>query len=187
MQTRAIPQGCRCCMRRVAAVEHALFCPVRHYVNCPLRGLFPFQLGKDQDDSDDASADSGRGIKILLRRNQVNTLVLERFVHIFEIDDRTGKPINFLNDNRVDLPLADITSHLLESRPLQILPGKAILPVHRAILPFTVGTAALQGLNLLLVEGLPAICCGRGRRSLGRVQQPKKQTHGFQTICSLFW
>ncbi|AJY69611.1 hypothetical protein RW64_08320 [Geobacter sulfurreducens] len=129
---------------------------MRHDIDSPFRSLLPFQLGENQNDPDDASADGGRCVEILLCRDKIDTLVLERLIHVFEIDDRARETVNLFHDDRIDLPLANIGNHLLKRRPLQILPRKAFLPVHRTILPFTVGAIALQSLNLL-VEGLAVL------------------------------
>ncbi len=113
--------------RRVPAVPQPAGRPRLHRGSRPLGGLFPLELGEDQNQLEHRAADGAGGVEGLVERHELDAVVLEQPVHLVEVEQRAGQPVDPGDHHQVDVAAAHPREQLLERRAVEGLAGLALL------------------------------------------------------------
>ena len=78
----------------------------------------PLELGKGQEHVQGQTTDRGRRIELLGDRDKGDVMGIEQFDQFCEVGQRSGQPIDLVDDDDVDLPASDIVQKLLQVRTI---------------------------------------------------------------------
>jgi len=100
-------------------------------VSNALGGDFPLELGKRQQDIQGQSPHGCRRIELLGDRYERYAMVVEQLHELGEVGQRSGQPVDLIDDDDVHLPGLDVSQQSLQRRPLGRAPGIAAVIVSR--------------------------------------------------------
>ena len=123
----------------------------RDLVADPLADDLPLELGKRQQHVEGQPTHAGGGIEGLRDRHERDGMLVEQLHQLGEIGQRAGQAVDLVDDDDVDLAVADIVQQPLQRRPVQGGAGQAAI-----VIPGPDQPPALVGLTLDIgLAGLP--------------------------------
>ena len=115
--------------RRQAAHPHTLLFGSCNLVADSFAGDFTLELGKRQEDVQGQSSHARGCVELLGYRNERDTLCVEGFHDLGEIEQRARQPVDFIDHHHVDLAGANISEEPLEGRALHRPARKAAVVI----------------------------------------------------------
>ena len=109
--------------RRHAAHPHPLSLRGGDLVADPFPGDFALELREGQQHIEGQPSHRGGGVELLRDRDERHALGVEDLDDLGEIGQRSGQPVDLVDDHGIDLALANVGEELLQRRPLQIAAG----------------------------------------------------------------
>src|SRR5712671_5108011 len=112
--------ACVIAQRHIAAHPHALFLRGGDLVADAFTGDLALELGKGQQHIERQAAHRARRIKLLRHRDERHSLGVEEFDQPRKICERSGQPVDLVDDHDVDPAGPDIAEQILQRRSLYI-------------------------------------------------------------------